>query len=282
MLENGFQSLWVNMAQQLDLNVIFNTKILRVKLSQGKAYVYSKSFISSLRKRREFDFLIWSPPANELMDMIYAGPEYNFLHEERNLFTGMTNSYYISSLVDEVGAKRGESAVNWWMENIKNGREASVWANRDSYTMFNDLNGPKYSLAMTSTGNDDNRQTRTSVFYQYSTQTKPWKQELEAVLQNHLQKMGATEVDIIEQFPCKYFTRFTGEQITEEKRIWRVMGRQGKNGMWFIGASVCFESVKSVVEYNQLLVDRMIDPEIDVAVTGGDSSSSWWQNLIGL
>ena len=282
MLKNGFQNLWEEMAYQLDLNIIFNTEILRVQLSKGKAYVYSKSFLSSLRKRREFDFLIWSPPANELMDIIYAGPQYNFLHQERDLFIGMTNSYYISSLVDEVGAKRGESAVNWWLENIKNGRESSVWANRDSYTMFNDLNGSNYSLALTPTGNDDNRATRTSVFYQYSTQTKPWKQELKAILRNHLQKMGATEVDIIEQFPWKYFTRFTSDQITEERRIWRVMERQGKNQIWFIGASVCFESVKSVVEYNQLLMDRMVEPV--KSEHGGETEGgpwSWWENLLG-
>ena len=261
MLQNGFQNLWEKMAYQLDLKITFNTKILHVYLWRGKAYVYSKSTVPRHSvQRQKFDFLIWSPPANDLMRIIYAGEQFDFLRRERKMFSGMTNSYYTTSLVDDVGAKRGESAVNWWIDNIKYGIEASVWANRDSYTMFNDLNGREYRDAMTLTGNDANRDLRTSVFYQYSMEMKRKKNELEAILRNHLRKMGATEVRIIKQFRWKYFTRFTGKQITEEKRIWRVMERQGKNNMWFIGASVCFESVKSVVEYNQLLVS-MIEPQ---------------------
>ena len=32
---------------------------------------------------------------------------------------------------------------------------------------------------------------------------------------------------------------------------------QGKHGIWYAGSSVSFESVKSVVEYNKILLSNM-------------------------
>ena len=264
MLKDGFQNLWKNMASTLNLDIVLNTKVLHVYLEKGKAVVHSQS--TNRDKNSEvhltkFDFLLWSPPVDELMKNVRAGEEADFLREERRLFSGMTNSYYITSLVDDIGTKRGKNSVNWWLENIKDGSEASVWANRDAYTMFNNLDGVGYRNGITKTGNDGNRQKRTSVFYQYSAVVRPWRRELVVILRNHLKQIGARKVDILKQFPWKYFVRFTEPQITEEKRIWRVLDRQGLHGVWFIGASVCFESVKSVVEYNQMLVDRMLAPK---------------------
>ena len=36
---------------------------------------------------------------------------------------------------------------------------------------------------------------------------------------------------------------------------------QGRNNMWYGGSSVSFESVKSVLEYNNLLLRQMKGPE---------------------
>uniref|UniRef100_A0A7M5UXT1 Amine oxidase domain-containing protein n=2 Tax=Clytia hemisphaerica TaxID=252671 RepID=A0A7M5UXT1_9CNID len=256
MLEDGFENLWRTIAEKNHLNVMFKSKVRHVMLSgrhgNEKAYIY---YINNGRLRyRKFDFLIWTPPVNTLM-RILSGVG---LQEERKLFRGMTNSYYATSLVDDVGGRRGQSSVNWWMENIKGGKDFSVWANRDAYTMFHDLNGMRYSQQQTVTGSDNQTEIRTSVFYQYS-HNKPRKDHLASVLKRHLKKMGASSVEIIKQYPWKYFTRFTEPQLLSGA-IWKVLELQGKRNMWFVGASVSFESVKSVVEYNQLLVDRMTEP----------------------
>ena len=39
--------------------------------------------------------------------------------------------------------------------------------------------------------------------------------------------------------------------------LWRILELQGRYGMWYAGSSVRFESVKSVVEYNKILVSNM-------------------------
>jgi hypothetical protein len=39
--------------------------------------------------------------------------------------------------------------------------------------------------------------------------------------------------------------------------LWNIFKMQGSRRTWFAGSSVNFESVKSVFEYNKLLVSKM-------------------------
>ena len=58
----------------------------------------------------------------------------------------------------------------------------------------------------------------------------------------------------------RYFLHYSAAHM-EQGYLWRILEMQGKYGMWYIGSSVSFESVKSVVEYNKLLVRNMIMPK---------------------
>ena len=41
-------------------------------------------------------------------------------------------------------------------------------------------------------------------------------------------------------------------------RLWDVFSIQGKRRTWYIGSSVSFEAIRSVMEYNNLLVRNMV------------------------
>ena len=41
-------------------------------------------------------------------------------------------------------------------------------------------------------------------------------------------------------------------------RPWDVFGMQGQQRTWYAGSSVSFESVRSVMEYNKLLLKQMV------------------------
>ena len=41
-------------------------------------------------------------------------------------------------------------------------------------------------------------------------------------------------------------------------RPWEVLGMQGREGIWFAGSSVSFESLSAVMEYNKLLLRQMV------------------------
>ena len=40
-------------------------------------------------------------------------------------------------------------------------------------------------------------------------------------------------------------------------RLWDIFSMQGKYRTWYLGSSVCYESVKSVMEYNKLIMRQM-------------------------
>ena len=41
-------------------------------------------------------------------------------------------------------------------------------------------------------------------------------------------------------------------------RLWDVFSVQGRSRTWYIGSSVSFESIRSVMEYNNLQVRNMV------------------------
>ena len=41
-------------------------------------------------------------------------------------------------------------------------------------------------------------------------------------------------------------------------RPWDVLGMQGREGIWYAGSSVSFESLSAVMEYNKLLLRQMV------------------------
>ena len=63
---------------------------------------------------------------------------------------------------------------------------------------------------------------------------------------------NATDIEILETISWSYFPRWI-----EQGRHWQVFEMQGKERMWYAGSSVSFESVNSVLDYNNLLLKQM-------------------------
>ena len=65
--------------------------------------------------------------------------------------------------------------------------------------------------------------------------------------------MGAKKLEILHSISWDYFYRWSPEEM-EAGRLWDVFRLQGSNGIWYSGASVSHESIRSVMEYNNLLL----------------------------
>ena len=72
----------------------------------------------------------------------------------------------------------------------------------------------------------------------------------------HLRKIGGKNINVKELKTWRYFPRYSPKQM-EQGVLWRILEMQGRFNMWYIGSSVCFESVKSVTEYNKLIIENM-------------------------
>ena len=69
--------------------------------------------------------------------------------------------------------------------------------------------------------------------------------------------MGVKNLEIIHSFSWDYFYGWSPEEM-EAGRLWDVFRMQGLNGIWYSGASVSHESIRTVMEYNKLLLKKMV------------------------
>jgi Ethanolamine utilization protein EutJ (predicted chaperonin) len=70
--------------------------------------------------------------------------------------------------------------------------------------------------------------------------------------------LDAAEVKVIQKDIWEYFPRFSPQKMASGA-LWDIFDNQGSRRTWFVGSSVILESVKSVLEYNKLLVSKMTE-----------------------
>ena len=79
-------------------------------------------------------------------------------------------------------------------------------------------------------------------------------EESNRILKDHYENgLNSSNIEILETINWPYFFKWTPEQVANGNH-WKVFDIQGKHNTWYAGASVSFESVKSVMEYNKLLL----------------------------
>ena len=201
-----------------------------------------------------FDFIIWSP---EMKTSICRWRDQIPL--ERQLLTATNHVYFTTSIVDSENETRGYYPFDIWMDNVGREIQYSVFAQHDSYAeMRPHYKGVLYQNNSLPTGNDG-KSRRTNIVYQFGNKATT-KQHLKTILIKHFEKLGGTDIKVIKMKTWRYFPHYSPAHM-EQGYLWRILEMQGKYGMWYIGSSVSFESVTSVVEYNKLLLRNMIMPK---------------------
>ncbi|XP_060075497.1 uncharacterized protein LOC132555163 [Ylistrum balloti] len=246
-LSKGFQFLWAEIARQSNINVRLSSdvkKIFRLKPSNKFRVMYQRC----RRWRREtFDFLIISPTMKFMSDVITFEPHV------QEMFSRTFNYYYTTTLVDtNYGLNRGLTPQDYYAYNINNKEESSIWVHRDSYSSLNYITGENYTRGEFPDG-PDNKYVQSSVYYQFSKQN-PDRTTLTKKLKDHIMNVEqATIENVISRKTWNYFPRYSVSDMASGI-LWDIFDIQGEHNMWYIGSSVSFESVKSVVEYNNLLL----------------------------
>ena len=202
-----------------------------------------------------FDFVIWSPEMKSSLKYWL-----NRTPKEQRLFSRTTTSYFTTALMDSRGVSRGQTPIDYWFDNVLNKREHSVWAQRDSYAAVNRFEGDDYQNGLLPNGTDD-QDFRTTVVYAMGKihPTKSGK-NLHSVFRKHFTAIGGKDITLRHLTTWNYFPHYSTRDVADGI-IWRILEMQGDYGMWYIGSSVSFESVKSVVEYNKMIVRNMRKPD---------------------
>ena len=270
MLKSGFQNLWETIVDQEGIDVTFNVDIFslyrgidrecRDNLYRGfDRECRDGAWLHKREGHRQptweyFDFIIWSP---EMKTSISRWRDNIPL--ERQLLTATNHVYFTTSIVDSENETRSLAPIDYWLDNIRRNIANSVWSQRDSYAAIRShYKGILYQNNSLPNGNDG-KSTRTNIVYQLSYKNTA-KQHIKTILIKHFEKIGGTDIKVIKMKTWRYFPHYSPAHM-EQGYLWRILEMQGKYGMWYIGASVSFESVKSVVEYNKLLLRKMIMPK---------------------
>lgn len=251
MIRSGFQNLWKTVVKKENIQVIFNANIANVKRYPNYVHLdaWFRYGLIWYKKRSYFHFLVWTPSVYTNIRRL------DLCHKEWNIFSKLKPVWFSTTLFSSTYGIRGKSPIDYWVDNVNEKREHSLWAQRDSYATLTGQYGEAYRNGSLPDG-PDGLFIRTGIAYQYG-KTKPRnKYCLKKTLTDSLKATGASKIQIMRQKIWEYFPRFSPDDMANGA-LWDIFKMQGSRRTWFSGSSVNFESVKSVMEYNKLLVSKM-------------------------
>lgn len=237
MFRNGFQQLTDKLAAFSDVRLNVNIENIK-RDSTGVTIKYN----DGQDRTETFDFLIWAADTREALRVLeHTTP----LEEE---FSHLRNTWFTTTLFDSKEQCRSYSPIDYFLSNLYQKREQSVWARRNSRYVIKGGNCP------TTKGLKSNIST---VAYQMGDNSPLGTSRLNDTFNQHFKRrLGVEDINVIKSKSWNYFPRFSVEK-TAEGILWKIIENQGKEKTWYIGSSVIFESTKSVLEYNRLMMRRM-------------------------
>ena len=234
MLEHGYSAVWNTLVEQHDMRIELGVDIQRIDRSDGIQ-------ISALQngERREFSGtrLVLACNLKSVLATL-SDPE----PEEIELFSNLVTQELTSTLV-RTAPQSGANCIAYWPDVLRTGNPGRLYSRRDTALCKNPDAAP-----------DEN----VWACYQYSDHFDPAAASLRLLqLRQELANQGVEVKEILAQRHWAYFTRFTQDGINR-RYPWRLWRLQGHANTWYAGASACFESVNDIMNYNQMLVDRLL------------------------
>jgi len=246
-LREGFEKVWKNIVEKEELKIEFNTDIYSVK-RHGNGNSILKIWEGSSLRSELCNFVIWTPPMPGLLRAFS-----DVSQEELRLLKGLKPSFLTTSLVNmEAETRNGPFSFYLPNMNSSTAEEGGVMVE------FSQLGSLRPDIATPDGEQAFNNQTlKTSSIFQMSSEHMSEK-VLRSKLRNHYEAgLGAKNLEILHSISWDYFYRWSPEEM-EAGRLWDVFRMQGSRGIWYSGASVSHESIRSVMEYNKLLVRNMV------------------------
>ena len=247
-LSEGFEKVWTNIVQEKQFDIVFNVDINYIDRTNNEVKIYYKDLGFNNYMQR-CDFLIWTPPIPKLLEVSRVSVE------EYNLFAPLINSnhVYTSSLVRASNTTRN-NPIAYYYEPIANKTEHAVTVEMDlkgafDYSDYGEMNLSQY--------NEKTAEPRILTVLQLGRHAAS-KTYLNGIIRRHYTgKFGkSTDIDIFNTIVWPYFYKWSPRELSRGNH-WKVFALQGRQRTWYAGASVCFESVKSVMEYNNLLLRQL-------------------------
>eukprot|EP01084_Bolivina_argentea_P062231 113783_1 len=268
-LSKGYEHLWSQMVLKHKLNIIYNTEIISVnrdlennndKIKQQKIEIKYKindeydidSEIESEIEIIECDMLFIACGCKKALKFLTDATD-----EETEIFSSISPSTLCATLFEydiNPNNPTHRAGGNLFPVEIWKGNDA-IYAYRNSLKSL--IGVDEYNKWIKHKQLTKDR----AICYQYHTEEPDEKNDpdkLGKYLIEQLNAQGETNVKIIKQKVWDYFPKWSISDIVEKEYPWKVLNElQGKyNKCFYIGSSVCMESVLNVCEYNVELTSK--------------------------
>lgn len=224
------------------LDIKYNSDIVSVSRMYDAVGIYLYEDFSL--RMDPCNWLVWAAPMEEFIRIVADYDE-----EKYDMFRNTSSSVFTSSLMKVVSDIRNGPSYAF-LENVENKIDHGVMS---SYfyegLLKSNIRDPKVMDEWDASNSDAKLKTVLQMGRKYSNE-----QDLRKIIVDHFKKnFNASSVEVLQTISFKYFPRWSPEDVNRGLH-WDVFDRQGRKNTWLTGSSVSFESVKSVLEYNNLLM----------------------------
>jgi len=248
-LTGGFSSLWRNVYYQNKLNVEFNVKITAIRRNtDGKLPRIQIDYTQNGHDlKNDYDWLFVAAPWKDIVPL-FTNPT-PFELEVAQALNPLTIITHLIDASDSNNYAKDDEAVLTWPSALVESSQGHVYTVRNTAKAIMDrtyVNLPKGRFSY--------------VTYQLWNRTLSTKEQEESTstMKEDLTKYGMSNFDVIAARPRAYFYHFGLEAISVKQYPWKILEYQGNLSTIFIGASVSFESMNDVINYNLMLKEHYL------------------------
>ena len=263
--KKGYQKVIDTIVNKEKFDIRFNVAIQNIVRTERDVTIHYKSAHSDLHTKT-CGFLIWSAPMPQLLKSLS-----NPTQLESDLFTTMSCDGLISTMMRGKGTIRN-MPITFYRENLGNMVDDSVIADADIEGILRYCKKDcQYDIEKYNSMYNVRVMTTLQILRNVTYRSGPFgEDELETIkknAKNHYEKyFNTSDIEILSTFTAEYFYRWNPYEV-QKRNPWKVFAMQGNFRTWYIGASVSFESVDSVMEYNKLLLRQFESNKISPTST---------------
>ena len=245
-LKDGFQNVWNTVVKKEKFDIRFLTSIQKIDRDKdGVKIDYRDS--KSKEYTEDCGFLIWTPPMPDLLQYLSRPTE-----KETSLFSSLTPHIFVSSLI-QIQDKIPNLPIAYYRENLESKIEGAVTSDMDVEEILNHCEDCLTNENMSSSMNGF---ANLKYVLQLRKNAINEMESNEIVRRHYEQGFNARNIEFLDTITWQYFYKWAPNEMAQGNH-WKVFDIQGTERTWYAGASVCFETVKSVMEYNKLLLRQL-------------------------
>ena len=247
MLKHGFEMVWTTVVEEENFDIRYFSRVENVNRNESSVLLqYAKPDYKVYSK--VCDFLIWTAPMPMLLNSLS-----NPTKEEIDLFSTLSPHYFVTTLMKEKGVIRNRP-ITYYQESVDKKIDGAVVADASMEDALNYCDNGCASQ-MNDYSKDVGRERHLTVF-QLAREAMSEKQSNQIVREHYEKRFNATSLEILDTKIWEYFFKWTPEEVAKGSH-WKLFNIQGTQRTWYAGSSVSMEIIKSVLEYNELLLRQM-------------------------